>query len=620
MKRMLSSSKLFAPLVVALVAVVSGCPGRSNTGPPPPPPNEGPTASITAPADGSSVMEGTSVSFEGSATDPEDGTLSGGALVWTSNRDGEIGTGASFSTSTLTAGSHTVTLTATDGDGATGTASVGVMVEANQSPTASITSPTDGGSAQPGSPVQFSGSGSDPEDGPLTGASLQWSSNLDGPIGSGGSFSSTTLSVGTHAITLTATDAHGATGTAGIDFTIDPAAGDNPPSITIDAPTPGGVGQPAAFGSGANVGFQATATDPEDGTLTGASIVWTSNVDGQIGTGESFSTVLSDGMHTVTATATDSNARTDMAVVLVNVTPADNPGGYDLIVRLSEGVTLNAAQQAAVANARARWEAIITGDLPSLPFTWTSAFTCGGADVPPFSETVDDVIIYLAFEPIDGPAGVLGSAGPCVTRDFGTPGTAQPGDLPLLGGMRFDTADLALIEALGLLEVVIVHEMGHVLGFGPDWFEMGYLQSPSLGSSCGSEPDTHFTGPEAIAAMMALETASGTPYTGGARVPIENDRCQFGQGSVDGHWRESVFNNELMTTQVGIGANPLSILTIESMEDIGYAVDPGQADAYNPTFSIVLQGQAANQVVLLNDIDDGPVMLVSPRGQITRIR
>ena len=54
-------------------------------------------------------------------------------------------------------------------------------------------------------PVAFSGTASDPEDGDLT-PSLAWSSDLDGPLGSGGSFSTSTLSLGTHTITGQATD------------------------------------------------------------------------------------------------------------------------------------------------------------------------------------------------------------------------------------------------------------------------------------------------------------------------------------------------------------------------------------------------------------------------------
>src|SRR5206468_8930202 len=73
----------------------------------PPPFNQPPTAHITAPANNSSFAQGASVTFTGNASDPEDGTLTDTSLVWTSSRDGNIGTGTSFSTSTLSVGTHT---------------------------------------------------------------------------------------------------------------------------------------------------------------------------------------------------------------------------------------------------------------------------------------------------------------------------------------------------------------------------------------------------------------------------------------------------------------------------------------------------------------------------------
>ena len=57
--------------------------------------------------------------------------------------------------------------------------------------------------------------------------------------------------------------------------------------------------------------FVGVATDPEDGALSGASLVWTSNLTGLIGTGANFSAPLTAGTHVVTLTVTDSNKNTD---------------------------------------------------------------------------------------------------------------------------------------------------------------------------------------------------------------------------------------------------------------------------------------------------------------------
>ena len=80
-----------------------------------------------------------------------------------------------------------------------------------------------------------------------------------------------------------------------------------------------------------------------------------------------------------------------------------------------------------------------------------------------------------------------------------------------------------------------------------------------------------------------------------------------GQGSIDGHWMENLFVNELMTPAIGGIGNPLSVMSLRSLEDIGYAVDTSQADAYTiPGSSSAAGGvartQPEHQTVLKNDI------------------
>lgn len=75
---------------------------------------------------------------------------------------------------------------------------------------------------------------------------------------------------------------------------------DNPPTVTISSPADG-----ATFNSGESITFTGSASDNEDGDLSG-SLVWTSDLDKQIGTGVSFSAVLSDGTHIITAETIDS--------------------------------------------------------------------------------------------------------------------------------------------------------------------------------------------------------------------------------------------------------------------------------------------------------------------------
>ena len=90
--------------------------------------NISPTATITSPSDGSTYPEGDTITFSGSAEDPEDGALTGDSLVWTSSIDGQIGTGTSFTRDDLLVGEHTVTLTATDSNGAPGDLSISITI------------------------------------------------------------------------------------------------------------------------------------------------------------------------------------------------------------------------------------------------------------------------------------------------------------------------------------------------------------------------------------------------------------------------------------------------------------------------------------------------------------
>jgi hypothetical protein len=66
------------------------------------------------------------VTFSGSATDTEDGLISS-RLVWTSNLDGNLGSGPSIS-QTLSAGSHTITAKVTDSGGLSGSKAISVTV------------------------------------------------------------------------------------------------------------------------------------------------------------------------------------------------------------------------------------------------------------------------------------------------------------------------------------------------------------------------------------------------------------------------------------------------------------------------------------------------------------
>ncbi len=269
------------------------------------PQNQGPTASFTV------VCDLLACTFTDASTD-SDGTVE--AWSWTfgdgatSDQQNPAHTYASGST-------YQVSLTVTDNDGATG--QFARQVTPNEKPVAAITAPAGGSVFVLGSSVGFSGSGTDPEDGSLTGASLQWQSSLDGNIGSGVSFSKSNLTVGVHTIRLIATDSDGDADTATVSIRIN-----SPPTASITAPS-----QDTTATQGDAVAFAGTGSDPENGALTGASLQWESSLDGNIGSGVSFSkSNLTVGVHTIRLIATDGDAAKDTATVTVTITsPANQP-------------------------------------------------------------------------------------------------------------------------------------------------------------------------------------------------------------------------------------------------------------------------------------------------------
>src|SRR5207253_2382158 len=181
--------------------------------------NVAPVVTISAPADGASVPAGSTVTLGATATDDFDGNVTS-RIQWASSRDGALG-GGGTRTVMLSEGSHVLTASVTDTDGATGSAQVRLTVTAT-APVVTITGPADGTTVFAGTSLAFSGTANDATDGNLA-ASLRWSSDRDGLIGSGASFATTRLSAGTHPISASATDRDGGITTATITINVVPA-------------------------------------------------------------------------------------------------------------------------------------------------------------------------------------------------------------------------------------------------------------------------------------------------------------------------------------------------------------------------------------------------------------
>ena len=60
-------------------------------------------------------------------------------------------------------------------------------------------------------------------------------------------------------------------------------------------------------------------------------------------------------------------------------------------------------------------------------------------------------------------------------------------------------------------------------------------------------------------------------------VPVENTG---GVGTADSHWRETLFRNELMSGFIAGASNPISRVTVGSLQDLGYLVNLDAAEPY----------------------------------------
>jgi hypothetical protein len=101
----------------------------------------------------------------------------------------------------------------------------------NTAPVVTITAPANGSDFDAGVQVTFTGTAIDTEDGEIS-ASLTWMSSLDGILGTAASLPISTLSVGTHTITASLSDAGGLPGSDSTTVTINPVGGTG---ITLSA-------------------------------------------------------------------------------------------------------------------------------------------------------------------------------------------------------------------------------------------------------------------------------------------------------------------------------------------------------------------------------------------------
>jgi hypothetical protein len=387
-----------------------------------------------------------------------------------------------------------------------------------------------------------------------------------------------------------------------------------------------GNGQPGLVGYAVNVRPAVRVTDAGAAPLSGLTVTFAVASGGGSVTGATATTNssgiaqvggwtlgTSPGVNTLTATVTGSG----ISGSPVTFSATGQAAAYTIQFQ-NIGPALSPAVQAAMNAAVAKWQSIIYGALSTTNVS-AAAGTCGNSS-PALNQTVTGLLILVKFDSIDGPGKILGQAGPCYIRTSNS--------LSVLGQMTFDTADAATMVSNGTLGTVVLHEMGHVIGFGTLWSQspISCVQLPS--GPPGTISDTYFS---CAKARAAFDSMGGSSYTGagltppaGNKVPVENcgtspyvyPTCSA--GTVNSHWRELVFGTELMTGYVSSGASPLSLLSAAAQEDLGYTVNYAGADAYSQAFSARAAGRGL-VVQMGDDVYRGPLYAVDEAGRIVRV-
>ena len=248
-----------------------------------------------------------------------------------------------------------------------------------------------------------------------------------------------------------------------------------------------------------------------------------------------------------------------------------------------------------------RWARIVDGsDLEDIEWG-PGTIGCGGLQYDHQYEVLDDVFVMVSVHDFNEGPGTGVRTSVC--------GYRESSKLPLVGAIILDVEGVPQ----GQVDDLILHAFGHMLGFGRSWRRLGLLHDSSRDTPGA---DTHFEGERAIAAFVA---AGGANYLG-ARVPVENDP---NGGTMDDHWRESVFGTELMSSGLRRGvADQLSAITIQSLADIGYTVDVEEADGfvlpagYNASASASEDGHVID---LSGDVVAVPAVFYDRHGRVTRV-
>ncbi len=192
--------------------------------------------------------------------------------------------------------------------------------------------------------------------------------------------------------------------------------------------------------------------------------------------------------------------------------------------------------------ARSKFQKMIIGDLTDYPAK--DGIDANGEEHDWFAGTwpnrkvntyIDDVLIGYEITDIDGVGNVLGFAGPLYIRHNAGDGTYTT----ISGIMKFDREDFKSMSK-GDIELIVLHEMAHVLGLGTLWtsFKCGtecipHDQSSTSGtdSSSISNSNNEYLCDGAITEYMNMMGSSSNTVGNNPALLISPDDCSHWSGA-----------------------------------------------------------------------------------------
>ena len=249
-------------------------------------------------------------------------------------------------------------------------------------------------------------------------------------------------------------------------------------------------------------------------------------------------------------------------VVAPDRAPRESTGQFDITVEFGEG--FNEEWRQAILHSVARWEQVITADYPT---SMASLQGCGIAH----EASVDDLLIRFEWQGRTGHIG--GAAATCGT--VATPGF--PAGRPNAGVIWMNPTYFGTqhVGDFMVVDRVVIHEVGHVLGIGTTWLETQMIDLDSI--------RPHFNGPKATEAFNRImpRSAASARSRGVEGVPVEDDGAHWRSSAyavdgIDGTY--TVFDDIMLPGGNRTQQNEITEITIGALQDLGYSVDIDQAD------------------------------------------